>query len=357
MCGHTLCSVCIQKIVAQNFHVFKCPFDKKACEVQGKDPETFPKNFELLRLIEQKNMSKSLALGSPRGSLKTVAKCPAHEKKLELICVNDKCRCCMVCAVKDHKGHDIVLDKEFDDEIKKKEASLQRFLDDVAKIEQQYITIVENSASVEKIVTINSIEEQFRNLIQNIVELKDKIIAIVNKEITSEKDRIKQDILSNFTSAYSNLNLSEVSKRVKELLKAKTSQNGFKIGCEILELEKTIPEAHLWIFNNPRYNKNIPTLCLDEVYRRLREISQRFIPRDPKNDSESQTKVIVQHLYSCVEIPFEGDPIIGDILMKIKEKLELKSLPYFLHFNGMELQLDKKFSDYKITNGSYLKIY
>eukprot|EP00357_Protocruzia_adherens_P002986 CAMPEP_0115046582 /NCGR_PEP_ID=MMETSP0216-20121206/48824_1 /TAXON_ID=223996 /ORGANISM="Protocruzia adherens, Strain Boccale" /LENGTH=548 /DNA_ID=CAMNT_0002429669 /DNA_START=60 /DNA_END=1706 /DNA_ORIENTATION=+ len=112
-CGHTFCTECLQhRITTEEGEVIICPEDQESCPKPGSATE-FPKNFALIRLAK-KHIKKTENAGAPEReggseeSSQDKNMCPIHDRKLEVVCVDDQQRICTNCALfGDHKSHDI----------------------------------------------------------------------------------------------------------------------------------------------------------------------------------------------------------------------------------------------------------
>lgn len=57
MCGHTFCHKCIRSFIMKKKEIYykiKCPIDNNVNEVEKVTPELFPKNMEIMKLLEKK---------------------------------------------------------------------------------------------------------------------------------------------------------------------------------------------------------------------------------------------------------------------------------------------------------------
>lgn len=83
-CGHSFCAMCVKDILLH------CPLDDDKCRPceQWKESRSFPPNFALIFLLKRN--------------------CLIHDKRKQLICLEDKTEICLYCAkFGDHKKHKV----------------------------------------------------------------------------------------------------------------------------------------------------------------------------------------------------------------------------------------------------------
>ena len=120
-CGHTLCTRCLSIILGKP-SLRKCPFDNKSLKGSHGSLDSFPFNFALKDLVEERN--KNL--------------CPVHRQRAALICLTDKTKICHECVVfGDHVGHKIKRMKEVKDQGVEKKKSLQEGLQVLDKCQSE----------------------------------------------------------------------------------------------------------------------------------------------------------------------------------------------------------------------------
>jgi len=100
---HTLCTRCIRAIFEKsslsNFKMFKCPFDNITVKLPRADLSCFPKNLELIAMIEEvQQISQQLKGG----------KCKVHNQNFDYICLDHKYPICLECSKMEiHANHKI----------------------------------------------------------------------------------------------------------------------------------------------------------------------------------------------------------------------------------------------------------
>lgn len=104
------------------------------------DPNDFPKNFALLRLIERnsKDPTPRTTFNQPQSQIeeKTEEKpfkkeglCPDHLRQFEIVCLDCNCRICTNCALFGaHKSHNIISEEQAIKEITIRAECLVDFL-------------------------------------------------------------------------------------------------------------------------------------------------------------------------------------------------------------------------------------
>ncbi len=177
-CGHTICTTCIQNILDTiPSKQITCPFDKKKCTFQRPDKESFPKNFSLLQLIEDK-------------VVETPDCCPIHKKKLDHVCITDKLVLCQECASTNHTGHRIQNKQQLLTEINAK----------VSKIEE-YISLIETHPN-KNFKRIESILEAREQTLKRGVDVK---FSEYQSLILNKKQEILNELTHNFSLQRKNI--------------------------------------------------------------------------------------------------------------------------------------------------------
>ena len=121
-CGHTFCSLCLQKLLntIDPEGSILCPEDKIPFIAHRKSIQYFPKNFALLKVIEKTPNFKEISeLPTIRiSNHMTELMCKEHYKRLDIVCLDDRQRICVNCALfSKHKGHNISNEDELVKEI------------------------------------------------------------------------------------------------------------------------------------------------------------------------------------------------------------------------------------------------
>lgn len=205
-CGHTICSLCVQSFLdsPETLNEFICPEDKVPIQIQGKDLNSFPKNVILIRLVERKRTlangtfaedikSTSTSKTTPRKSftpkkveskeneenipptnqeVHIVAKpevplnCPEHGRRLEIVCLDHKCRICTNCALfGQHKGHFVKTEEEV-----------------LKEITMRGECLIDMYDLVEKSQTLLSDEDVFSKFINKVSNKKNEIFSLVHNQ-------------------------------------------------------------------------------------------------------------------------------------------------------------------------------
>ena len=124
-----------------------------------KSASEFPKNFALIRTLqkqkklptpEPKKVAAPVAPQQPQQPMHNPAEelCPKHNRKLEIICIDDRVRVCANCALfGEHKGHEVRQEDEVIDEITRTGELLMTMYQVVEDLGQNKI----NQSQVEKL--------------------------------------------------------------------------------------------------------------------------------------------------------------------------------------------------------------
>ena len=172
-CGHTFCTNCLAQLIerAKNEGVeFSCPEDRIPCSIV-KPANMFPKNFGLLKIIQKNQETRKSKIGKPSKDI-----WPVHNKKLEVICVDDQVRICTNWALfGDHKNHEIREEQELLQEISLRAELLidiyqlieqnKNNLGDQKEIENLYNQFMTKQIALKKHVT-NKFKEYYNELLR-----------------------------------------------------------------------------------------------------------------------------------------------------------------------------------------------
>lgn len=191
-CGHTICSACIQKII--NSDILKCPIDN--IEYTSKCIADYPKNISLLEIINQ-SPKKAIESFKKATSKQVLDNCKIHQnRKLELICIDDKCKICTSCAIfGTHKNHNIISIEDFQKDIEIKSEMLIDLFDEIEKAnfspENFYQeNIDENLASKHNLIK-NKIENFTSKLIEKVKNEEISLLTKINTKFENVFSCIK----------------------------------------------------------------------------------------------------------------------------------------------------------------------
>jgi len=244
-CGHTFCTKCVKEMISKlsDFEDFVCPEDKHSMKLPSKDVSEFPQNLALLRLLDKKALSvyneknsdsisregqsmrrinKSSSNRSPSSSQDFCSPinspkrmkndfvqqdllafvhgeaniCKEHGRKMEVICLEDKCRICANCALFGvHRNHQI---KPEDEVLREIAGRAERLVDIFQAMEKcQSIAIDQEWTDRLNEKTKQKFEEMTRHVRQkffeyvNLLRLKEKkILNDINMKFSQIKDRL-----------------------------------------------------------------------------------------------------------------------------------------------------------------------
>jgi len=247
-CGHTFCTKCVKEMISKlsDFEDFVCPEDKHSMRLLTKDISEFPQNLALLRLLDKKaasanneknsdsisregqsirrfnksssNKSPSSSqdfcspIGSPRRNISMKNDfvqqdllsfvhgegniCKEHSRKMEVICLEDKCRICANCALFGiHRNHEI---KPEDEVLREIAGRAERLVDIFQAMEKcQSVAIDQEWTDRLNDKTKRKFEEMTRLVRQkfldymNLLKLKErKILNDINMKFSQIKDRL-----------------------------------------------------------------------------------------------------------------------------------------------------------------------
>jgi len=172
-CGHTLCSICFEK-------VSKCPF----CKVR----------FHKRR---QKH-NKSVFISSLIANSKQVNTCKEHSEICQGFCIQDKAFVCFDCVTKSHQGHKVITIKDLNEKAEKTRAALQK----ARKAKDSKHLELKSSLEAENKRQKRQLDEIIDQEISHLSMLKKKLYKEVDIRMMSEKDHYEHQLLSENLSKY-----------------------------------------------------------------------------------------------------------------------------------------------------------
>ena len=142
-CGHTLCHPCIAKTLENPEP--KCPVEQTEISPSAK-VEDFPLNFLVKQLLEA-NVGWEL--------------CEIHECKKEVVCLTDKCKVCVHCALfKGHRDHQLKHIMEIRNEFDLQKKELETGLNNLDNFSKE----IENILEERKLAIQKMVEDRYEEL-------------------------------------------------------------------------------------------------------------------------------------------------------------------------------------------------
>lgn len=209
-CGHTICSTCIQLSISSNTPL-KCPEDSTEYS-STLSLSQFPINQSLLKLLTKLKTTR-LSLSSlsqypinalSRDSLllfkslksvqsscqktdpnKNSQSCQDHpERKLELICLEDKCKICTNCVIfGSHKSHNVINIDEFIKCLEKDAGNLIELFENITVGNFHKDMEKLNDHDVNKFKKLRElIDNKYENISKNIQEFTEKVIQKLKED-------------------------------------------------------------------------------------------------------------------------------------------------------------------------------
>jgi len=176
VCGHTFCSQCILQLIKRS-EGFKCPVCKKLRSHSSLDD--FPPDWILRESVE-----KSLEFEF----------CKDHKKELQYICIEDKVKVCIDCALfGSHKKHDVKPLVEFKSKIEQRVQKLNELLKATKECHEKREILYQDKR--EK--TIKTIQSRFRGLRFLLNAKEAEFMCQINSLYDQEIDRLECDIGEN----------------------------------------------------------------------------------------------------------------------------------------------------------------
>jgi len=217
-CGHTFCTACIERRLSETHDNFSCPVDRLVLDQQIKSIEAFPLNYALKQILETRSQ---------------VELCELHEKKLKIVCLQDKLKICSYCEkFGDHKNHSTKPMTEIISEASAKTKALQDGLnslkEDCKNIEEFHIE--------EKQAFLGLVKDWFKELKELVENKEQESLEQVNKIFEAEGPRMREMV--GFSSEHEK-NVEEKIESLKRILK---NLQGLNV-LEDNEMEKSLKSA------------------------------------------------------------------------------------------------------------------
>ncbi|XP_016099070.1 E3 ubiquitin-protein ligase TRIM39-like isoform X2 [Sinocyclocheilus grahami] len=218
-CGHNFCKTCLNKCW-DNSQTCNCPYCK----------ETFNQRPDLKINTTLRELADHYKVKSAVKNLEDYI-CQKHKRPLELFCRDDQTCVCLMCAVKEHKTHNIV---SLEEESEEKKTQLMKTQKDVKQMIQDRIKKIQDikhSAEVRKrfyTEVLEMIEEQqkaaekeeqelIEELEQEITELKMRNTELEQLSHTEDHLHLLQSY-SSLSSPENTRNCSEISVKTHKSL-------------------------------------------------------------------------------------------------------------------------------------------
>ncbi len=162
-CGHSVCLNCLMQILKDFSSSFKCPLCNRYLQIKRITPETFPKNYLALNLLDKRR----------KASL-----CTVHCTMKDLVCFDCKELICNKCAFKgEHKNHQIDMFEDFMTELDTKVSDLEKWI----KLLNEHINGIDSLMNVKRQNLILMIDLKFRGLFELLRNKKRNLLNEINK--------------------------------------------------------------------------------------------------------------------------------------------------------------------------------
>jgi len=368
-CGHTICSSCLQGIViSQNRR--KCP----VCSQTIPSNMAISTNYVLLNLVEEMKSNRRLM-------------CRYHpDHKADHVCLQDKCRVCLYCKVYgEHKDHDCVAMKDFQEgvEIKKKEIetvldslrkssidiseSLKFYGQDKSKLiktlEMNFNKMI-SFISQMKIDTIRKVQKNFDKAVKNLdhhkvyEEVQQKITMLENKVSMKVDESSDESISAAFV--FLNENLGALSQaNFPSFGNQSGSTKFFSQTSKILgELQKDVLKRLGVSSGELEIVMLSPDLSLDTEMSDLIENLGDSIPLNSQNKInllEQDTTICISTLKGPLKLKVKYSDTIDSIQKKLVE-MEVCGLNDYLFYQNIILKKHLTVFDYNIQINHLIQI-
>ena len=277
-CGHTMCAECVNKLSASVCPRCKTKFDT--------DKKNFPKNHEILKLIEDKNKSHE-----------DIGLCPKSRELEEYYCNDCNSELCLTC-LDGHLNHKFQKLNAVEFKIKRKLLDFKSRLAGTISEYQQYIGQLEtakDSIEQRKVDRLNDVNKYFEDLVQKTKEVQQKAT---------------REIGGTFSYIINN----EFKKKILE-------NNGYVNGLNKLNDEVNKSDSNLMLLKNehgtsPGYSDNLKE-SFDIFEAKMDDIIQGYKAKLEENvkgiysyDPKVNLKLIKKYVAKSAEItPEDLEPI------------------------------------------------
>lgn len=206
-CNHTLCSVCLEKMIVSRP---KCPLDNTNFPDSHKSVNSFNTNLIVLQVIEE-------------SQLKNNENCKQHQRPMEFVCLTCNNQICDFCAIfTDHKTHNITPKNELSEKAGKKMLELNSTLQTLCT---QYQRLLSESEEIKHART-NEVKEKFDRL-RLFLDQKEKEVCLEIEEYATTSRNETQSLQADYTEIRDSLTsqisvLKSLQTNSNEYLKALT---------------------------------------------------------------------------------------------------------------------------------------
>lgn len=217
-CGHSICTSCLKIYLNSNKENFICPEDNKKIEIKDKNLDSFPQNYALVNIIQQKDNSEKKTFeentfknlnnksfeeqSDSLISLNLGDLCIDHKKKLDIICLTCRKTICYQCALfENHKNHQVKQQNEFLQEfisVKNEIAQIKNNINEKKKILNLFDEKLSNLLNKNSINIDLRIEETFRVFIEKLKKQKESLFEEKKKCFANFKEMLRTKIKCSF---------------------------------------------------------------------------------------------------------------------------------------------------------------
>jgi len=174
-CSHTVCSSCIQNNITGQ--IVTCPLDGSRTSTYGKGIEAFHQNYALSQVI---------------AASQVFDRCPVHNEKLRLVCLEDRCKVCDDCVHEGaHFGHKVRLLKKMQGDVNGKLKTLEQVLETHDKYWKEVSEVYEETREL----FLEATREECANLKWLITIKELELTYEINNFFDKEKKKLEENII------------------------------------------------------------------------------------------------------------------------------------------------------------------
>ena len=180
-CGHTFCTFCLSRLLLNAPGEIKCPLDSSILTATSNSIDNFPISSTITNLLQERALSQE--------------KCRIHDKKLNLICLVDKCKVCAYCLQYDsHKGHKGRLIKEVEADAESKARNLRGELNRLGKHYKQ----VEETMKDREEELVRLVKGSFKEVREALNNKESQLLGDISYFFANERKKVEDMMVKGY---------------------------------------------------------------------------------------------------------------------------------------------------------------
>ena len=170
--GHSICSACILHLLFSSDANLQCPFDRSNMRLKERSLADFPQNLALKYFLVENN---------------PITFCQVHgNKKLDIVCLQCRCRICYICEKRQHQGHKTELLEDVMLRVKEKATKFKECIHIIEDARTKRNALIEKKESKLR----DAIDKTFEDYIKKLLEKRDIMKDTLSKQLAKLKEEV-----------------------------------------------------------------------------------------------------------------------------------------------------------------------